>query len=117
MVHDGCTNLNGALRFFTRNVLGNKNGIFFYGTTGTIAAPFQGGFLCVAPPIVRTPVTSSGGTNGQCDGVMSIDFSAVMQASSSIHPGSFVAVQTWTRDPGDAFGTGLSAAVSFTVLP
>lgn len=117
MVHDGCTDTNGGLMLFARNLLGSKNGIFFYGTTGTLAAPFQGGFLCVNPPILRTPVSNSGGTNGQCDGLLAIDFSAVMAANSAIHPGSFVALQTWTRDPGDPFGTGLSAAVSFTVMP
>jgi hypothetical protein len=44
-----------------RNVINNKNGLFFYGTKGPIGLPFQGGTLCVKGPQKRLDVQNSGG--------------------------------------------------------
>src|SRR5688572_21837672 len=43
------------------NVLNQKSGLFFWGFQPH-NAPFSGGYLCVAQPVVRTSVQSSGGS-------------------------------------------------------
>jgi catechol 2,3-dioxygenase-like lactoylglutathione lyase family enzyme len=104
----------------TSNVLDNKFGKHYYSTTGANKAPFQGGFLCLEPPLVRTPVQNSGGAS-PCGGVYVIDFNAYIASGKdpSLVPGQQVWVQTWSRDPGFAppNNTSLSDAVSFTLCP
>ncbi|HVS11597.1 MAG TPA: hypothetical protein VMS76_17135, partial [Planctomycetota bacterium] len=104
----------------TTNVLDNKFGLYFYSKTGPNNAPFQGGILCAASPLVRTPVQNSGGTP-PCGGTYQIDFNAYV--ASGVDPalvaGQQVWVQTWARDPGFAppDNTNLSDAVTFTLCP
>lgn len=101
------------------NLLGNKFGLFFYGTHGPTQQPFQGGELCVQPPIRRLAVQSTAGTHGTCDGALSVDFNQVI--ASGVDPelvyGAEVAVQAWTRDPADPFKTNLTSARLFTISP
>lgn len=102
----------------TAPVPGGNTGIFFYGKSGPAAAPFQGAFLCVQPPALRTPASNSGGTPGLCDGAYSIDFNAYI--ASGVDPalvtGANVNLQAWFRDPPDPVsGTGLSAALMFEI--
>ena len=88
------------------NVRNNKSGLLFYGTTGRDALPFQGGTLCVATPIRRTPVSSSGGSpsGDDCTGVYSIDFNAFIFGGTGDPAlqvvGNTVRTQFWGRDPG-----------------
>jgi hypothetical protein len=44
-----------------RGAINNKLGLLFWGTSAT-AVPFQDGWKCVANPVLRTPILSSGGT-------------------------------------------------------
>ncbi|MCC6407511.1 MAG: hypothetical protein IT453_10105 [Planctomycetes bacterium] len=116
-----CDFLAGAKSFTLRaeQLLGAKNGLFFYGTNGPAQQPFQGGELCVKPPLKRLAVQSTGGTNGQCDGSLAVDFNQVI--ASGIDPqlqlGTQVAIQAWTRDPADPFKTNLTSARLFTISP
>ncbi|MBI5432952.1 MAG: hypothetical protein HZA52_09000 [Planctomycetes bacterium] len=116
-----CGFLAGAKSFTLRadNLLGAKNGLFFYGTNGPAQQPFQGGELCVKPPLKRLAVQSTGGTNGLCDGSLAVDFNQVI--ASGLDPqlqfGTQVAVQAWTRDPADPFKTNLTSARLFTIAP
>ncbi len=94
-------------------------GIFFYGKTGPAALPFQGGFLCVQPPVLRTGPMSAG-AGGACGGMYSIDFNAYV--ASGVDPGlisgAAVWMQNWFRDPPHPIaGTGLSDALTFTLGP
>jgi catechol 2,3-dioxygenase-like lactoylglutathione lyase family enzyme len=102
----------------TTSVLDNKFGLYFYGKSGPNNAPFQGGILCAAPPLVRTLVQNSGGTP-PCGGAFQIDFNAYVAsgADPALVAGAQVWVQTWSRDPGFAppNNTSLSDAVSFTL--
>jgi plastocyanin len=102
-------------------VLNNKSGIFFYGLSGQLAAPFQGGTMCVAPPRRRTPVQGSGGNPppDDCSGAFSFDFNALIQGGSnpSLVPGVHVNGQYWYRDPQTASTTGLTDAIEFAVEP
>jgi hypothetical protein len=70
------------------NVLNNKNGLYFYGTSGALAAPFQGGFLCVQAPIQRTVVQPSGGNPppSDCSGSYTFDFNAWIQGGTDPKP-------------------------------
>ena len=102
-------------------VINNKNGIFFYGYQGRAAIPFQGGWLCVQPPILRTAVQPSGGNPppNDCSGAFRFDFNAALQAggAGSEVIGTRVNGQYWYRDPQDPSTTGLTDAIEFQVLP
>jgi subtilase family protein len=94
------------------NVRNNKSGILFYGTTGQNSAPFQGGTLCVAAPIKRTPSVNSGGSPNpanDCTGMYQIDMNAFAHGVLGGNPiaglkvvGTTVNCQWWGRDPGFA---------------
>jgi hypothetical protein len=92
------------------NVRNQKAGLLFYGMNGQNNTPFQGGTLCVATPIKRTPAVNSGGTpapTNDCTGVYSIDMNAFAVGAlggtpdpSLTVPGTVVDCQYWGRDPG-----------------
>lgn len=102
------------------NVINNKNGVLFYGY-GPAGLPFQGGFLCVQPPIRRTAVQSSAGNPppDDCSGAFSYDFNSRIQSGvdPALVPCAAVCCQYWYRDPLDpsGFGTGLSDALRFEI--
>jgi hypothetical protein len=102
-------------------VISNKSGILAYGKNGPAQVPFQGGTLCMAPPILRTTLQSSGGTPppSNCSGKFSFDFNAYIASGKdpALAPGQQVNTQYWFRDPGDPFGSGLSNALGFTIQP
>lgn len=103
------------------DVINNKVGILFYGTGGRAAIPFQGGVLCVQPPIKRTALSSSGGNPppNDCSGSYSFDFNAWAQGGSdpNLVSGTTVNAQYWMRDPQSPSTTGLSAGAEFTLQP
>ncbi len=104
-------------------LLNNQFGILFYGTTAANDHPFHGGTLCVAPPIVRTPIQNSGGTAPpflDCTGAFTFDFNAWIASGhdASLAPGTQVWAQYWSRDPFSApFGDNLTNAVTFVIAP
>jgi hypothetical protein len=102
----------------TTNELDNKFGLYFYSKSGPNSSPFQGGFLCGMPPLVRTPVQNSGGTP-PCGGAYTLDFNAYIAsgADPALVSGQQVWVQTWSRDPGAASTTNLTDAITFTICP
>jgi catechol 2,3-dioxygenase-like lactoylglutathione lyase family enzyme len=104
----------------TSNVLDNEFGLYFYSKSGPNNAPFQGGTLCAAAPLVRTMLQNSGGT-APCGGAFQIDFNAYVAGGKdpALVAGQQVWAQTWSRDPGLAppNNTSLSDAVSFTLCP
>ena len=95
-------------------------GVFFYSTGGRAAQPFQGGTICAKAPVIRTGVASAGGNFpplSDCSGSFSIDFNAWIAGHPSLTAGMQVNGQFWFRDPGDAFGSALSDAIEFQILP
>jgi Tol biopolymer transport system component len=101
-----------------QQVINNRNGLLFYGF-GPNFAPFQGGQMCVAPPIDRTSVQSSGGnaTPTDCSGSFAFDFNAHAQSGADpvLVPGTVVYCQYWYRDPASASTTGLTDALVFEI--
>jgi hypothetical protein len=106
------------------NVEGQKQGLFFYGVSGQVAAPWGTGtsFLCVKAPTQRMTVQNSGGNVGACDGSLSEDWLAYIAANPSalgapFSPGNVVNAQGWYRDPPSAKTTNLTDGIEFTVVP
>ncbi len=103
--------------------LNHKFGSFFYGLSGEQSVPFEGGTLCVAPPLRFTGVLTSGGsaTSIDCSGSFAFDFAAYR--ASGVDPllvvGAQVDGQFWSRDPGFARpdAANLTAGVRFTICP
>ncbi len=85
------------------------------------AAPFQGGELCVKPPLRRSPVLAAGGSSSgaDCSGAFTYDLGARIQAGVDplLAPGAELFLQFWARDPQAASTTSLSNALRLLVAP
>ncbi|MCK6445741.1 MAG: hypothetical protein L6Q99_05055 [Planctomycetes bacterium] len=99
-------------------VRSNVNGLFFYSTIGANGAPFQGGHLCVKPPIKRTAVVNSGGS-GPCGGALNYDFNTFIAGGSNpaLIQGADFWGQWWSRDPLSPSTTSLTDALASTIGP
>jgi len=108
-----------SFRIRAREILRNKNAIFFWGRSLGSLPPFQGGFLCAAPPLRRTPVQKSTDPGPpECSGALSFHFSHAYMVSEGIVTGDEVYGQYWYRDPQDpVYPTGLTDAIWFIVGP
>lgn len=110
-----------AFTLSATSVLNNKSGLLFYGFS-PVNAPFQGGYLCVEPPTVRTAVQTSGGAPppDNCTGSYSYDFNSRIQSGADplLTVGQDVFAQYWSRDPQNAgVKTGLTDAAHFAIQP
>ena len=115
----GSTSLtHNTLRVHATNVLNNKNGILFWGY-GSRALPFQGGWLCIQPPIVRTTVQSSGGNPppNDCSGSLHFHWNQPYVASMGLSLGAWYYTQYWSRDPASPSTTSLTDAARFLLCP
>ncbi len=107
------------------NLDGQRAGLVFYGRNGRESLSWASGstsFLCVKLPLQRTPSQSTGGTVGQCDGTISLDFLAYMAANPGaqgqpIAAGQTYNAQVWFRDPPAPKTTNLSDGIEFTLCP
>jgi hypothetical protein len=112
------------------NVRNQKSGLLIYGVSGRAATPFFGGFLCILPPVRRTPPTSSGGNalpSSDCSGIYSIDMNACAQGllgggqplAALRVPGTVVNCQFWGIDPGfpPPNGVTLTDGIEYVVCP
>ena len=133
----GCTPIIGAFghpsatgssgfTLFAALIDGQRTGLFFFGTNGRQSAPWGNGssFQCVVPPVKRTPVMSTGGTAGSCNGFPQLDLSAVWcptcpQSGKNPGAGAVVSAQFWFRDPVNTSNqtTSLTNAIEFQVCP
>lgn len=101
------------------NLISGKTGIVFFGTQPQ-AKPFQGGMLCIQPPLTRSAPMSSGGTPppDDCSGVLDWHVSTSMLQGAGFQPGDRLLFQVWYRDPASVgHATGLSDALWVRVCP
>jgi hypothetical protein len=118
-------NSNSGFDLYAFGLRPNKFGLFFYSTAfGAQNTPFQGGWLCMKPPIKRLSIQNSGSSGAPCGtdpatGVMTRDFNTFMSTSSdpTLTVGTPVQIQAWTRDPQASFGTSLTGALVGTIFP
>ena len=101
-------------------VEGARSGFLFWSNQAS-SLPFAGGPLlrCVGAPAVRLGPLDAGGTVGECDGVMSLDFAAWARQHprKAPVPGTPIHLQAWFGDPTSSTGAGLSDAVEFSLQP
>jgi hypothetical protein len=111
---------NAPFTIACANELNHKLGLLFYGQS-PLAAQYQGGWLCVASPVRRTPVVDSGGNAGpdDCSGSYTFEFNALIQsgADPALAPGAIVYAQFWSRDPNASYTTNRSDALRFGIAP
>jgi glucose/arabinose dehydrogenase len=117
----GVPSLSAPAPFVIRatSLLNNRNGLLFYGY-GAASAPFQGGTMCVRPPVRRTPVQFTGGSPAgvDCSGTLSFDFTAWMLAGHDpllSVVGQQINAQYWSRDPQDPWLASTTDAVQAQV--
>jgi hypothetical protein len=98
------------------NMIPQANGLLFYSLVGPGAFPFQGGLLCVQPPLTRTPVQNSGGA-GPCTGLYDIDFNAhvALGGDPGLVAGAQVWSEYWARDVASPSTTNVTNALAFTL--
>lgn len=99
-----------------------RSGLLFYGTDGALSSAWQGGWLCVRPPLRRTPVMTTGGSPigaNDCSGSLTIDFNS--RIASGVDPelfaGQHVFAQFYSRDPSPASSINLTDALEFYIEP
>jgi formylglycine-generating enzyme required for sulfatase activity len=114
----------GGFDIVISNVPGQRFGTIFYGFYQHVTpwAPGSFSFKCIANPTARTGDMSSGGTAGQCNGELRLDFNAWRAAHPTGLGSPFVAGQSfnaqgWFRDPGAPKQTNLSNALRFVLGP
>lgn len=103
----------------TLNVERDKAGVMFIGLNGRAAAPFQGGILCVAPPLYRLSAKNSGGA-ATCQGTFQYTLAELLNqpaAGPLLAAGGQVQCQTWFRDPLASSTSGLSDGLEITLCP
>ncbi len=99
-------------------------GLIFYGVDNTVYTPTRlgTGFLCVKPPLQRTPLQMTSGEPMSCAGEFSLNWSAYMAShplalGHPLHAGQRFYAQGWHRDAGSPVGGALSNALAFVVQP
>jgi hypothetical protein len=107
-------------------VEGQKDGLFFFGTSGRQANPWGNGssLQCVVTPVKRAGVLAGTGTAGACDGVLEQDRNALWCPScpspaKNPGAGALLQAQLWYRDPLSTSNqtSSLSNAIEFPVAP
>ncbi|MCC7171148.1 MAG: FG-GAP repeat protein, partial [Planctomycetes bacterium] len=118
--HTGMPKVSGTTAFTIRatNELPGHNGSLFYGFVPQ-AKPFQGGWLCIEQPLMRTTLLSSGGSGSTCNGSYSFDFNNWIRngGDPALVAGELVCVQYWSRDPGAVGTSNTTSALRFVINP
>jgi hypothetical protein len=115
---------SSGFQLLAGGVEGNKDGLFFLGTSGRQASPWGNGtsYQCVTPPVKRAGLLAGSGTSLSCDGAFAQDLNALWcpTCPKPLHnpgPGAVVQAQLWYRDPFNTSNqtTSLSNAIEFVV--
>lgn len=96
-------------------------GTLGYSILGKTSLPFQGGTLCIQPPLRRTPGTRKATVfiAGPCTTPLLVNFESHINsgADPALGIGTEVFVQWFFRDPGAPLGMGHTEAARFTIQP
>ena len=117
----------GAVSGFSISGMNAKTGtigVLVYTQNGRDAIPFDGGTLCVSPPVNRgIPTAAAGGTPMLCDASYSLDMNCFASGFCGGAPAAYlgtvgqtVNAQWWGRDTV-AHGSYLSNALEYVQLP
>jgi hypothetical protein len=99
---------------------GARSAILFWGTAPQAKTWGAASWFCIVPPVRRTPVQTTTGAAGSCDGTFSLDFNDWMATYPQKAPsaGTNVLAQVWYRDPaGQGKTSSMTAGLSFGVCP
>jgi hypothetical protein len=101
------------------NLIGAKNGQWYYSNTGPLGATFGGGHLCTKAPIKRLPVQTTGGAGSTCNGVMTTNFNTRICGGTdpALTAGKQVWAQAQHRDIPSPGAISLTNGVTFTICP
>jgi len=110
--YTGFPSFSGQEQFLVHgyDVVTQKPGLLFYGTTGPAVIPFFNATLCVQPPLQRTVIVNGGGDPAApCDGIFTFDFTDWLLSGNDpgLQPGVPIFSQYWYRDPQHPDGTGI----------
>lgn len=110
--------LPSPFTLLAQNLTNQRPATLFYGFAPN-AVPFSGGTLCVASPLFRTPLQSTGGSavGVDCSGLLTFNFNALIQSGAAplLTPGTVVYAQaSYAQGAG---GRIQSDALAFTILP
>ncbi|MCE9592632.1 MAG: hypothetical protein K8S98_00425 [Planctomycetes bacterium] len=108
-----------AFNLTASNLIGQKNGQWYYGTTGPLGAAFSGGHLCVKSPIKRLAVQGTGGAGSTCNGVLTTNFNARICGGTdpALTAGKQVWAQAQHRDIPSPGAISLTNGVTFVICP
>lgn len=116
--HNGAPpSLSGGL--FTvvgHGLRGDANGLLVW-SPHPASIPFQNGLLCIGAPTRRTPLQWTGPNGTDCTGQLAFTWTAAYLDASDLDPGAVVHCQFWSRDTGDPYGSSLTDALSFQIVP
>jgi hypothetical protein len=105
---------------------GQRAALIFYGISNAGFTPVPWGasssYMCVNAPRQRTHLQNSGGTAGQCNGAIALDWNAFVANSPNalgvpFSAGTTCYAQAWFRDPPSPKPTQLSNALRFALAP
>lgn len=118
----GAPSMSAGQRFalIAENVRSHKTGFLIWARSA-LAAPFDGGTMCIGTPRRRTAAQDSGGASStnDCTGAYSFWFDPAYVTSMGLAPGDVVYAQYYSRDPWNLWpsNVGLTNAIRFVVLP
>ena len=123
LAFEGRASASAAANFRVRalQMPSETRAVLFFGTDGAVNEPLGGGTRCVAGPLQRTGMRSTGTAgsgSSSCRGTLDVNLAALalVQPALSV-PGTVVCVQAWARDSALPGGGVLSSAWRFTTLP
>ena len=116
------TSGSGDFTIDATNVQEGMNGLLFTSLSGAAALPFNGGTLCMNPPLKRGPIMNAGGSMpGGCAGsfTTTVNDGLMIPMGLDAGPGGQAHYQYFYRDPQNGagnFGSALSDAIEVCFL-
>lgn len=122
----GCASTapGASFRLRAHGVHGGRIGMLVYSVNGRASLPWgaHSDALSLQPPLQRGRLQATGGTSGECDGVLELDWSSFAGShpyaeGQPFHAGQTICVQAIWRDGAELRHSRFSPALEFTLLP